>query len=232
MRQVVRVSQLVFALASFLIAGAAIAQLEILGELQGPTRAERVIDGDTIVIEGDERLRIIGVDAPEVGEAYAETATNLTTELVGGRDLYVEFDVQERDSFGRLLAYVYVEDSAGAWEASDGRRFRQLSHELALAGLATAMTVPPNVTYAEVFVETAATARDRGLGVWEVWSCIDLNRSSRERLMDIVHIDDVRVDELIELRPWRRLDDLVRIRGIAAQRLGDIIRQGKICPLE
>jgi len=83
-----------------------------------------------------------------------------------------------------------------------------------------------------VFVETAGTARDHGIGVWEVWSCIDLNRSSRDRLMDIIHIDEARVEELIELRPFRRLDDLVRIRGIAQQRLGDIIRQGKICPLE
>ena len=63
MRHAVRASQLVCALASLLFAGAVLAQLEILGELQGPTRVERIIDGDTIVIEGAERLRIIGVDA-------------------------------------------------------------------------------------------------------------------------------------------------------------------------
>ena len=140
----------------------------------------RIIDGDSIVIFGGEDVRVMGVSAPEVGKRYAETATIFTTRLVHGRDIYVEFNVQARDTFGPILAYVYMEDSAGVWVAADDRRLRQLSHELTLAGFATAMTVPPHVEFAEAFVEAAT---DGTMACWacgRLWSCFGLKASSRD----------------------------------------------------
>jgi endonuclease YncB( thermonuclease family) len=206
--------------------------LEILGTLQGPVRAERIIDGDTFVLDGGERVRIIGVDAPEVGEPYADDATALLEALIWDRDLYLEFDVGERDIYGRLLAYVYVLDPDGAWQDDDGHRYTQASHALALAGLAYVMTIPPNVAYAEVYVEATRSARDAVLGVWEVWACADLNTSSRERLKDIVHIGAARVDAVLANRPYSQLTDLLRVDGIGAARLADIADQGIVCPLD
>jgi beta-lactamase superfamily II metal-dependent hydrolase len=58
---------------------------------------------------------------------------------------------------------------------------------------------------------------------------IDINSAPREELMHIIHIGDVRVDELIRLRPFRSVDDLTRINGIAAKRLADIKEQGLAC---
>ena len=204
----------------------------ILGNLRGPTFVERIIDGDTFVLDGGERVRIIGVDAPEVGEPYADRATAFLAALIEDRPIYLEFDVGERDVFGRLLAYVYVEAPDGAWVAADGRRFMQASHALAAAGLADIMTVPPNVAYAEVFLDAVRAARDAGRGFWVPWECVDINTAPLERLMEIVHIDEVRGPELIGLRPFASIDDLRRIRGIADRRIEDIIEQGFVCPID
>jgi endonuclease YncB( thermonuclease family) len=204
----------------------------ILGVLQGPFSVERIIDGDTFVLEGGERVRIIGVDAPEVGEPFAGRATAFLAGLIEARPIFLEFDVGERDGFGRLLAYVYVEDSGGAWVAEDGRGFTQVSHALAAAGLADLMTVPPNVAYAEVFLDAVRAARDAGRGFWAVWECVDINTAPLERLMEIIHIGEVRGPELIRLRPFKSIDDLRRIDGIGPVRLADIKEQGIVCPLE
>lgn len=218
--------------ATFALATAEAERLPILGDLQGPTTVERIIDGDTFVLDGGERVRIIGVDAPEVGEPYADRATAFLAALIEGRPIFVEFDVAERDAFGRLLAYVYVEAPDGAWVAADGRRFAQASHALAVAGLADMMTMPPNVAYAEAYQRAVREARDAGRGFWALWTCVDINTSPRERLMEIVHIGEQRVEYLIAHRPYTHIEQLVRISGIAERRLADIIEQGIVCPID
>lgn len=204
----------------------------IVREPRGPTTVERVVDGDTLVLVGGERVRLIGVDAPEVGEPFADQATAFLTALVAEQPLFLELDVAERDVYGRLLAYVYVQDRGGAWVSQRGRRFTQANHALAAAGLATTMTVPPNVSYAEVYLEATRSARDAGLGLWRLWFCVDLNTSPAERLLEIVHIDEVRAGYLVELRPYASLDELTRVPGIGAARLADIEEQGIVCPVE
>jgi len=204
----------------------------IVRGLQGPTIVERIIDGDTLVLVGGERVRLIGVDAPEVGEPFADAATAFLAALVHAQPVFLELDVGERDVYGRLLAYVYVEDRGGAWVTERGRRFTQANHALATAGLATTMTIPPNVAYAEVFLEATRAAREARLGLWRLWFCVDLNTSPPERLLEIVHIDEVRARHLVELRPYASLDDLTRVPGIGAARLADIEEQGIVCPFE
>jgi endonuclease YncB( thermonuclease family) len=218
-------------LAALVLAGVPRDTFTIHGVLQGPVYVERVIDGDTFVLVGGERIRIIGVDTPEVGEPFADSATAFLAGLIVARPVYLEFDVGERDRHGRLLAYVYVEDPTGAWVA-DGKRFVQVSHALAAAGLADIMTVPPNVTYAEAFLGASRGARDAGLGFWAAWLCIDLNTESLDQLVEIVHISEQRGAELIALRPFTELAQLTRISGISDLRLVDIIDQGIVCPLE
>ncbi len=58
---------------------------------------------------------------------------------------------------------------------------------------------------------------------------IDINTAGRDALMRIVHIDDARAGQLIRLRPFTRLDELTRIRGIGPVRLRDIREQGIAC---
>ncbi|GAF76144.1 unnamed protein product, partial [marine sediment metagenome] len=72
-----------------------------------------MIDGDTIIIEGDYRVRYIGIDAPEIYpelEACGMEALEVNRALVEGREVRLEQDVSETDKYGRLLRYVYVDD--------------------------------------------------------------------------------------------------------------------------
>lgn len=134
-----------------------------------PTRAVEarvtgVIDGDTIEIEGGERVRYIGIDTPEIRrrgrrgweyrpEPLAEDAKEYNRRLVMGRRVRLEFDVQERDRYGRLLAYVYVDGTL-------------VNAELVRQGYAVLATYPPNVRYVERFRRLQAEAREAGRGVW------------------------------------------------------------------
>jgi micrococcal nuclease len=134
------------------------------------TRAQvrRVVDGDTlIVVVGgrEERLRYIGVDTPETVnpntpvECYGHEASAANRRLVEGRTVYLEKDVSERDRFGRLLRYVYVDDPA-----SGERLFVNL--ELVRQGYAQVVTYPPDVRHAHTFRAAQQEARDAGRGLW------------------------------------------------------------------
>ena len=74
----------------------------------------RVIDGDTIVLSNGEKVRLIGVDTPETKhpqkpvEYYGKEASAFTKKMVGGKVVKLKYDVQRRDKYGSLLAYVYL----------------------------------------------------------------------------------------------------------------------------
>ncbi|MDQ3364641.1 MAG: thermonuclease family protein [Myxococcota bacterium] len=73
----------------------------------------RVIDGDTVELEGGERVRYLMVNTPETtggkNECYGSNAVTFNTDLVLGKEVELRYDVQEQDNFGRTLAYVSVE---------------------------------------------------------------------------------------------------------------------------
>jgi micrococcal nuclease len=115
----------------------------------------RVVDGDTIVIEGGERVRYIGIDTPEMDgrEPGAEAATEANRELVEGRTVRLVLDVEHRDQYGRLLAYVYADDVF-------------VNAELVRRGLAQIVTYPPNVRHEAQFRSLQREARQAGRGLW------------------------------------------------------------------
>ena len=122
----------------------------------------RVVDGDTISVAiGNqiEKVQYIGINTPEIHhptkgrEPYGDAAREANARLVQGRWVQLVVDVQARDSFGRLLAYVYV-----------GSRF--VNAELVWQGYAEAATYPPNVRYAEYFVGLQRQARETRRGLW------------------------------------------------------------------
>jgi micrococcal nuclease len=112
-----------------------------------------VIDGDTIELCNGERVRYLGIDAPESNMPYHAEALAYNQNLVMGKKVRLEYDVQKRDAFGRLLAYVWLED-------------RMVNREILLAGLAILYTLPPNVKYAEIFFEDMKTAQSTFMGIW------------------------------------------------------------------
>ncbi len=129
-------------------------------EEQGVAGAQRrvekvryVIDGDTIELENGERVRYLGINTPEKGRPYSTEATNKNKDLVFGREVALETDVQARDQYGRTLAYVYVGD-------------KMVNLELVRQGYANTYTLSPNVKYQDKFLEAEREAREAGRGLW------------------------------------------------------------------
>ena len=120
-------------------------------------------------------VRYIGIDTPEVRrrarpgdrewqategdrwvvdpEPLALEATAFNRQLVEGKHVRLEYDVQTQDRFGRLLAYVYVGDV-------------MVNAELVQAGFAQLLTIPPDVKYADRFRALAEEARRNNRGLW------------------------------------------------------------------
>ena len=124
----------------------------------------RVVDGDTIEIEGGKKVRYIGIDTPETShpskpvECYGKEATDKNRELVEGKMVVLEKDISETDRYGRLLRYVWV----------NGEMVNEL---LVRQGFAQVSTYPPDVKYQQLFLEGERIAREEMLGFWG--SCIN-----------------------------------------------------------
>jgi micrococcal nuclease len=126
-------------------------------------RVLRVVDGDTIQVRLDggrvERVRYIGVDTPESVkpdtpvQCFAKKASHFNESLVDGRAVTLRLDAEQRDRYGRLLAYVYA-----------GPTF--VNRVLVRRGYARTLTIPPNVAHADEFARLARRARQGGVGLW------------------------------------------------------------------
>ena len=122
------------------------------------TAVTRVTDGDSLVVSDGTRVRLIGIDAPEVesSDCFSSEATDHLRQLAGpGTRVRLVYDTERLDRFGRTLAYVY--------RLSDGLFVNLV---LARDGYALQLTVPPNVAHAEEFRQAVAEARDANRGLW------------------------------------------------------------------
>jgi endonuclease YncB( thermonuclease family) len=131
------------------------------GEVDRRARVEHVVDGDTVVVAGRERLRLVGIDAPELGrdgapsEPFARAARERVVALAGaGARLGLLDDRETRDHHGRLLAHLFL---------PDGRNLQALLLE---EGLAVPLAVPPNLWGADCYRAAAEAARAAGRGLW------------------------------------------------------------------
>ncbi len=161
------------------LGGALLAGLVLLPR-PGPERARvlYVVDGDTLKVEyqgARESVRLIGIDAPEV-HANAKARRDarrsrrdlrlitrlgraskqfVESRLARGAEIRLEFDVEKRDRYGRLLAYVVL---------ADGTLFNA---EIVRAGYAGLMTIPPNVKYRAALAAAFESARESRAGLWQ-----------------------------------------------------------------
>ncbi|XEC96959.1 thermonuclease family protein [Paenibacillus tarimensis] len=121
---------------------------------------ERVVDGDTFVIKGEAKVRLIGVNTPEIsggGEAYGQEAKEFTNRNLTGKTVYLFRDAGDTDRYGRLLRYVFVDGEV-----------EMFNDQLVREGYAMTMTIPPNVLYADRFVELERQAREGNKGLWGI----------------------------------------------------------------
>lgn len=124
----------------------------------GYARVTKVTDGDTIHLRDLGSVRLIGIDTPEVygeAECFGRQASEFAKRLLPlGTRVRYRVGVEERDRYGRLLAYVWLPDG------------RMLNRVMIDKGYAQPLTIPPNVAFADVFRAGARAARQAGLGLW------------------------------------------------------------------
>jgi micrococcal nuclease len=138
----------------------------------GEATVVEVIDGDTIVVDlgpSTETVRLLGVDTPETKhptepvECFGPEASAFTDGLLApGTKVRLERDLEARDTFGRLLAYVH---------RSDDDLFVNL--ELLREGYADVLVIAPNEAYAEALRAAAAASRSAGIGLWTACGGVD-----------------------------------------------------------
>ncbi len=129
--------------------------------LKGPWRTvTRVVDGDTIILNGRERVRLIGVDTPETVDPrrpvqyFGKEASAFTKRMVEGKKVRLEYDQTRKDRYGRTLAYVYLEDGT------------HLNAEIVKQGYGHAYTRFP-FRYLGDFRRYESAARKAGKGLWK-----------------------------------------------------------------
>lgn len=119
----------------------------------------RIVDGDTIELEGGQLVRYIGMDTPEIGQAgrlsdcFADEASQRNADLVLGRSVRLVKDVRDVDRFGRWLRYVFADDQF-------------INLELVRSGHARSFTVPPDVLHEPDFQSAESQAKTEAVGLW------------------------------------------------------------------
>lgn len=114
----------------------------------------RVIDGDTIELQSGERIRLIGINAPESGQKCYAEATSRLSSLVGAKEIRLERDVTDKDQYGRLLRYVFIDGS-----------FVNLL--LVREGYANAYIVSPDVKYSTNITQAEELAKQENGCLWQ-----------------------------------------------------------------
>lgn len=118
-----------------------------------------ILDGDTIELADKRRVRYIGIDSPEIldkekkPQCFATESAKINKELVLGQEIAMEKDISEKDKYGRLLRYVYVEDIL-------------INDFLVNQGYAKVDTVPPDVKYSSDFQISENEAKEGKRGMW------------------------------------------------------------------
>lgn len=133
--------------------------LSVLSLSQSWRLCTGVVDGDTIVLDGNEKVRLIGVDTPEIKDTrkpvqyFGQEAYRFTKSLVEGKKVRLEYDWEKKDKYGRTLAYVYLEDGTF------------LNAEIIKQGYGFAYTRFP-FKYLEEFRQYERDAREDERGLW------------------------------------------------------------------
>ncbi|MDP8260218.1 MAG: thermonuclease family protein [Candidatus Gygaella obscura] len=126
---------------------------------------KKVIDGDTVVLSNGQTLRYIGIDTPETSKKvsgtwqyspkdFAVQAKEFNRRLVDGKKVRIEFDVQKKDKYARLLGYCFVDDVF-------------VNEKLLDEGFAVIFTYPPNIKYVDHFIDAQQKARGLKKGIWQ-----------------------------------------------------------------
>lgn len=121
---------------------------------------EKVFDGDTILLSDGQKVRLLGVNTPEVAgrnkaaEPGGDAAKAWLKQRLEHKRVRLEFDVEKQDKYMRTLAYVFTEDR------------QHINLELVRGGFAAVNIYPPNLKYVDALVAAQQSAEQAGIGIW------------------------------------------------------------------
>lgn len=155
-------------------------------------KIERVIDGDTIKLDTGEKVRYIGIDAPEMSpvECFGKEAFARNKELLEGKEIKLEKDVSDTDKYGRLLRYVYV-------TKNDTEIF--VNDYLVRNGFANYSGYPPDIKHQKEFQEAEKEAKENKRGIWADGICDNLT-AEKNNNQEIVSENEKLKQEVEKLR--------------------------------
>ncbi|TDL34938.1 nuclease [Jeotgalibacillus sp. S-D1] len=139
------------------------------------------VDGDTVDVELEngktERVRLLLIDTPETKhpqlgvQPFGPEASQFTKETLEGKEVELEFDVSERDRYGRVLAYIWLEEQL-------------FNEDLLQRGLARLSIYPPDIKYVDEFEETQDAAQMNEIGIWSIENYVTDKGYSHQNTMD------------------------------------------------
>ncbi len=113
----------------------------------------RIIDGDTFEIETGEKVRLIGIDAPEENEPFSEDAKSFLAKEILGKKVILQKDISDKDKYFRLLRYVYYNEEL-------------INLKLVEGGYAKAIEYPPDIRFSQIFNQAEDYAKSKSTGIW------------------------------------------------------------------
>ncbi len=129
-------------------------------------KVNRVVDGDTAILEDSRRVRYLNIDTPESAhpnkpvQCFGKEAANKNKDLVEGKEVLLKFDKEKEDKYGRLLAFIFLPGK----NTSDVKQ--SVNAYLVETGYARAYIIKPNNTFAEEFAKLEREARENKRGLW------------------------------------------------------------------
>ncbi len=113
----------------------------------------RVLDGDTFELNNSKKVRLIGINSPERGEIYYDESRRKLKDLIEGKKVFMEKDKEEKDRYGRLLRYVYLEEE-------------MVNLLMVENGYAIHYLFEPNTFYGNLFENAEKSAMESESGLW------------------------------------------------------------------
>ncbi len=140
-----------------------------------PQQVVEVIDGDTIKIKDNVRVRLIGINAPDKGECYYEESREFLKEFLEGKTVNLEKDISGKDDYGRPLRYVIL-------PSNDPEKDNILINDyIVRQGYAQAVSSPPDNRYHDLLVSAQEEALRENRGIWRECEYEDELSERREK---------------------------------------------------
>lgn len=118
----------------------------------------RVVDGDTVVDDQNRKIRLIGINTPEITKpndllCFGKLASQKTTDILLDKKVKLEKDISQTDKYGRLLRYIWIDNA-------------MINQTLIEMGYAQVDTVPPDIKYHQLFINSQKKAKELSVGLW------------------------------------------------------------------